>query len=98
MNTQLPTDEQPTTVKIPAITETNELEYAQRKYDAARDTMIRERTPESIEAFTKANELLVEIQDKYRIGYRLMLERKTTEAPSRVESYSFAQRIISFLK
>lgn len=69
-------DNEATTVKIPAIqlTAENELEYAQDRYDKALSKMVSEPTEANIAAFGQANRFLVETQDKYRIGARLMLQ------------------------
>lgn len=68
-------DDQKTTKKIPAITETTELEYAEYKYKEALSTMLKERTQESIDAFLVANKNLFQVKDAYRIGARLIEER-----------------------
>lgn len=64
-------EDQKTTKKIPAITEQNELDYVQMKYDEALQVMLRSPTIENIQTFTEANKRLYEAQDAYRIGKKL---------------------------
>ena len=75
-----PNDEQQkTTVKTNAITPANELQYYQQKYDEAQKAMMANTTRETIAAFEVANADLVNCQDKYRIGARIILDRKLNE-------------------
>jgi len=64
-----------TTEKIPAITKINEKEYARMRYDAALQKMLTDKTPESIYEFEAANAYLFEVEDLYRIGAKLLLDR-----------------------
>lgn len=64
-----------TTVKIHAVSQMNEKEYAQYCYDQAMQKMLDKPTPQNIAEFEKANKHLYEVQDAYRIGTRLLLER-----------------------
>jgi hypothetical protein len=68
-------EENPTTVKIKGITQINEKEYAQAQYDEALQAMIDNPSQETIKAFGIANQKLFEVEDAYRIGARLLLER-----------------------
>lgn len=68
-------EENPTTVKIPGVTQINERQYAQMKYDKALQEMIDHPSEETIKAFGEANQKLFEIEDAYRIGARLLLEK-----------------------
>lgn len=64
-----------TTEKIPAITEQNEKDYAHMRYDMALKKMLADRSLESIKEFEEANAYLFEVEDAYRIGAKLLLDR-----------------------
>jgi hypothetical protein len=68
------------TLKIPGLPKYNEHEYAKIKYNEALQIMLASPTLENIEAFSKANERLYEVEDAYRIGGRLKLEYLKTHA------------------
>lgn len=63
------------TQKIHGLPELNEREYAQYKYDEALKAMLKDPTPDNIQAFVLANDLIYEVQDAYRIGSKLLLLR-----------------------
>lgn len=70
-------DERPTTQKITNLPPVmNEKEYAQYLYDEALKAMLENPNDiEKVNAFTEANRRLYEVQDSYRIGGRLLIER-----------------------
>jgi len=70
------TDEQTdTTLKIRGLPKITEKEYLQYQYDTALRQMLKDPKEENVKNFEKANARLFEVQDLYRIGYRLLLER-----------------------
>ena len=74
MSDELKEDTTKTSVK--ALPKMNEQEYAQYRYDQALQYMLDHPTnPEARIAFERANKKLYEVQDAYRIGARLLLER-----------------------
>jgi hypothetical protein len=64
-----------TTKKLMVPPKMNEKEYARWRYDQALLNMTQKGTPESIKEFELANKHLYEVEDAYRIGMRLLLER-----------------------
>lgn len=70
-------DNGPDTIKLSTgpVQTTNEREYAQYKYDQARATMLKSPTEENVNAFIEANKYLYEVEDSYRIGGRLLIQR-----------------------
>lgn len=72
------------TKKIPAVSKTDELEFYKKKFDEALAKMLKTPTKDNIDAFTKANANLYEVEDAYRIGKRLLYAYKV--AVSRIRS------------
>lgn len=64
-----------TTKKIPAITQMNEKQYAEKRYNEAMINMISQPTEENRKEFENANKYFFEVSDAYRIGARLLAER-----------------------
>lgn len=67
----------PITIKIKGLPQIDERVVAQQKYDKALATMLKDPTNENIAAFGQANCDLYEVEDKYRIARRLLMEYKT---------------------
>lgn len=63
-----------TTIKIKDLPKFNELDWAQWKYDTALKAMLNSPTKENQQTFAEANRYLYEIQDKYRIGKKLLIQ------------------------
>lgn len=72
-------DDQKTTVKIPAITKANELEYLEMKYKEAMDAYLDKPSYANREAFLAANKALSEVKDQYRVAGQLLLQRNVTQ-------------------
>lgn len=68
-------DDTQITIKLKNVPRLNERDYAQMKYDEARIHMLENPTKDNIALFEEANKKLFEVQDAYRIGARLILER-----------------------
>lgn len=72
-------DDQATTIKTKCISPDDELKNAQEIYDnALREMLENPNELAYVEAFTQANNTLYSIQDKYRLGAKLLLEFKQT--------------------
>lgn len=72
-------EDQKTTKKIPAITEQNELDYVQMKYEEALQAMLKSPTVENVQTFTEANRRLYETQDAYRLPQKFKLQYRSRE-------------------
>jgi len=66
--------DQTITVKIKNLPGLNEREYAQYKYDEALRFMLSSPTRENIQTFEETNKKLFEIEDKYRLGAKLLIQ------------------------
>lgn len=67
------------TLKTKPIKKEDELEMAQLNYNLAMRAMLNDPTSkDKIAAFVEANQILWEIQDKYRVARRLLLERSVS--------------------
>lgn len=64
-----------TKTNIKALSRPNEKDEAKKRYDSALRKMLDDPTQANIDAFTAANNHYFEVQDRYRIAQRLLLER-----------------------
>ena len=66
---------QDTTVKIPALSSLTEVEHYQRLYLEAGNNMLTNFSKETAKAYGEAQCKLQEVEDLYRQGYQLLLQK-----------------------